>query len=162
MINRLFGIMLAKVVFGVLGRGMKGVFEIDPDMKVLVEGLPEDYIIKFAVEGTDANMVFSKQLGVLKVYKAKDSPDKADLTVMFKNIATAVPVLVGKKSTAMAYAECDFILKGDIYYAMNAVEMVNLTEAYLLPSFIINKMHDKPLKRRRSKLRFFTYFCMGV
>lgn len=162
MINRLFGIMLAKVVFGLLGRGMKGVFEIDPDMKVLVEGLPEDYIVKFAIEGTDVNMIFSKRSGVLKVYKAKDSPEKADLTVLFKNIATAVPVLIGKKSTAMAYAECDFVVKGDIFFAMNAVEMVNLTEAYLLPGFIVNKLHDKPLKRRRGKLRFFTYFCTGV
>lgn len=152
----------AKCVFGALGRGMKGVYKLDPDMRVLVEGLPEGYAVKLGISGTDTGLGFARINDALKVYRAKDAPDVYDLRVEFKSTSAALPMLSGRKSAAMAYAENDFVMKGDIFYGMNVVAMINLAESYLFPRFMLKRISDVSPKLRRSKLRIYTYFFTGV
>lgn len=162
MFNKKIKAFVANIVFHALGRAMKGVYKIDKNMIEYVESLPDDYKVRVKVSGISKKLVFAKIDGELKVYKSDEAPLCVDLDLVFKSIDVAIPLLVGMKGAGQAFADHDFIMKGDICESMTVVKIIDLVESYLFPNFMLKKILNGLPKREKSKIRLYTYFILGI
>lgn len=117
-----------------LGRGFQAAAALDPDIKMEVESWPDDYTVIMKVMPYGPNMVLAKKEGGVKYLGGKDR--QADLTVMFKNLESALRVLTARMGTPEAYAQHRIMVKGDLGNAMTLTRCLNITQAYLFPKLI--------------------------
>lgn len=153
---------LAVFILSALGRGLKGVYKLDCDMRALALELPDGYTVRIRVNGTGTKLNFAIKDNKLLVFKSKDAPLSVDLDIAYKSTEVIMPILMGKKSIKQSYAEHDFTLAGDIPCAMAVVEMLNLTCNYIFPNFLLKKTSIALPRREKPKARLYAYLLLGI
>lgn len=85
------------------------------------------------------------------------------VTIRFKDVSGAVPVLLGKTSIEIAFAQHRMIVWGNINQAVALVRIIGTTEAYLFPKFIIKKaMRRVPKKQAPSLFVYVMLLFFGL
>lgn len=82
----------------------------------------------------------------------------SDVIIRFKDISGLIPVLTGKISVGSAFAQHRMLVCGNINQAVALVRIIDITEAYLFPKFVIKKaMRRVP---RKQAPRLFIYIML--
>lgn len=79
----------------------------------------------------------------------------AHLTIAFKHLDAALPVLLGQTSVAEGYAQRRMTMRGDITFGMSVVRVMLLVEAYLFPQLITRKIMQRVPERAVSMGRIY-------
>lgn len=150
-------------VFKVLGRGIKGAVKIDSSARSRFDEFPEGFVFRLTVLPKGPSLVLKKGKKNFKsLCKRKAAKEKIDLDIQFKHLPATLPVVLGISGVTQAYAENRFVMKGEIGDSMMIVDIMNLTEAYLFPKFIVSRFMDKVPKRQKSMLRAYLYVLTGI
>lgn len=158
---RKFKILLVRIIFWFLGRGLQCVTSFDRTAAEEISRLDDLMYILLKVEPNGPCLVMQKRDGKL-CFVGTRVPDKIDLAIYFKNIEAAFMVVTGQIGIAQAYAEHRFTLKGDIFITMPLVRALNITEAYLFPGFITKKIMKKMPNRSNNKFNIYMATIFGI
>ncbi|MFZ5595514.1 MAG: hypothetical protein ACOY31_00690 [Bacillota bacterium] len=154
-------IMLARFLFWFLGRGFQASAALDPKVKEEIDGWPDSFTMMMKILPSGPCLVMGKKKGKF-VYLGSKETD-ADLAVYFKNIDSALPVLLGLSGIDRAFAEHRFSMKGDIIaYGMPLTRCLYMVETYLFPAFIARRIIKKLPQKHRSTLRIYLKTLTGV
>ena len=142
--------MVAALSLFSLGRSFQAAAALDPDLKNEIEAWPEGFTVVMKVMPAGPAMVVSKSRGKL-IYRG-GRPQNGDLTVMFKNLESALRVLTAVMGTHIAFAQHRITVQGDLALAMSLTRCLNIVQAYLFPRFICRRIMKRvpgiPLARR--------------
>ncbi len=149
-----FKILVAKIVFFVLGRAFQSATKHDPDIKKEISVWREGFVLIMRVLPNGPRMVLEKLNGRLKYRGAKY--DDGDLVISFKNIECAFLVLTPQVGAAQAFAERRMTVKGDLGNAMIFTRCLTILLGHLYPQFIcrrlVKRVAPMPLKKQMIKL----------
>ncbi|MCL6477937.1 MAG: SCP2 sterol-binding domain-containing protein [Peptococcaceae bacterium] len=153
--------MLAGLTFWFLGRGFQAVAALDPKVREEIAGWPDTFTMVMRIQPFGPSLVMGKRNGKFIYLGSKEQ--EADLTVYFKNIEVALPVLLGLSGIDRAFAEHRLSLKGDIIaYAMPLTRCLYMVETYLFPAFIARRILKRLPRKKRSSLRIYMRILLGV
>lgn len=142
------------MVFWFLGRGICACAVADSRVQAEVRDWEEGARILMRVEPSGPAMALEKRGGRLRFLGTREIADPT-LTISFKHIDAALPVLLGMTSVAQGYAQRRMTLKGDLTFAMSVVRVMLLVEAYLFPSLITRRIMQRVPKREVSMVRIY-------
>ncbi|MEG2084260.1 MAG: hypothetical protein RRY78_01735 [Clostridia bacterium] len=154
-----FKTFVAKVVFFVLKRGIKGCYKYDSDVNEMLASLPEGTVFKLGIISNTPNIVLVKENN--KLVSSKDANIKPTLEIDFKNVDAAFPLLIGKAGVSQAFAEGRFILRGNVDDAINIAHSMDVVENYLFPRFITKKFIPHKIKKQVSSFKIYAYIVFG-
>lgn len=138
--------LVNRVILWFLCRGMDVLAREDDRVRKEIESLPDGYSICLKTGMMKKSPQICMVIKDGQVLWAKDK-NKADLTIVFKNVHTAFKVFTGQMSIGTAYATHGFYLKGNINRAMGVVRCMEYVELYLFPKI----MSKRILKRIEEK-----------
>lgn len=128
---------LSGTVLGVLCRSLRVLMRLDKRVNAEFVSLGEDF--SFAVKITDGPCMGLRVSGDSLVPIDPESGEDIDVTIVFKDVTGAIPVLTGKTSVATAFAQHRMMVYGSIDKAMPLVRAIEIAEAYLLPKSVLKK-----------------------
>lgn len=143
--------LLIRIILCVLIKAMNIVYIKDENMKEIINNLDKDIEVNIKVAGT--NICKKIEINNKEIKSIKKSSDKEKLIIEFKHINAAIQTVIGKTSIKNLYIEKMITVKGNLSDSVIMMEAVNLTEAYILPNFIINKIFDICPDRRVSRCK---------
>ncbi len=121
-----------------LGRALEASAILDKDVREQVAGWDDPMTIMFHVLSNGPTMVMKKEDGVLR-YAGADPVD-ADLTIYFKNLESAFLIFSAQMGSPQGSAEHRVALKGDASQAMSIIRCLEITQTYLFPKIIAQKV----------------------
>jgi hypothetical protein len=146
--------IIKRIIAGVslfsLGRAFQTASVLDDTIKQEIEDWPEGYTVVMKVMPHGPLMAVVKTGDRLKYAGGKDRP--ADLSVMFKNLESALLVLTARQGTPQAYAEHRIGVRGDLGRAMALTRCLNITQTYLFPKLICSRIMKQVPKIPLTKL----------
>lgn len=145
------------IVLQFLYRGIRVLYHDDIRVKKELDGWNKNQVITLKIHhGPSITMQYTYLHGIRKVPQ-----QKADITITFKSIHTAIYVFLGMMSVKQAYLEHRFILQGDIYESMRFVRCVDLVETYLFPRMMTRRILECSYPKYHSSLLIYlkTLFC---
>ncbi len=74
------------------------------------------------------------------------------LSLLFKNLESAVLIFTGQLGAAQAVAENRVCVHGDNYQAMQVTRAMAIVQTYLFPGIILNKTFKRPPKLKAAQL----------
>lgn len=141
-------LLLCRIILFFLYRGMQVLQKRDSNLRQELAQLPVGLTFGIRVSpypGAPELSIVNAPSG-LRRGKSWEIPH---ILITFKSVPLALRVLTGLEGISEAYARHSFTLKGNINSAMGFVRCVEITEAYLFPSFwarrILKKMPHKQL-----------------
>ena len=154
---------MTKIIMFFLGRGIKAGYKLDPQIFKALNSLNEKFVVKIQILGSGSALAFYREgEKIVVLHSKKAKAVKADLDIVFKNLASAKNVLFGKVSIAMAFAMHYFLVYGEIYVAMDIVRVLERVENYLFPKFITKKLFPVTIKKQVSSFRYYLKVLFGV
>lgn len=88
--------------------------------------------------------------------------ENADTVFAFKSLEKAFIVLTGRQGVANAYAAHSFALKGEIGNGMVFARCVDLTERYLFPPIITDRILKERAKKQCSSIILYAKIIIGT
>jgi hypothetical protein len=148
---------IVKANFFILGRGLQAASRFDSQVKNEVSDWDEGFTVMMKVQPRGPSLAWKKSNGRMKYVGSKAV--KADLTVVMKNLESALLMMTAQIGTAQAYAQHRLGLEGSIVDAMTLTRCLNSAETYLFPKFISKKILKRPPKMGIKKhcIRFLVY-----
>jgi hypothetical protein len=145
---------VCQIVLWFLCRGMDVLARKDERVKKEIASLPEGYrvCLKAGMKKGSPQIIMTVTKG--RVLRTK-TEEKADLTIVFKNIHTAFKVFTGQMGIAEAYAGHGFYLKGNINIAMGVVRCMEYVELYLFPKIISSRILKRVEKKQLPALEVY-------
>lgn len=160
------------VMLRFLGRALRAVSKIDPEVQKEINDLPENCLIgmtvyPFGEPGYKAPAMFIRKTksGCFRFEGRKAPAGKPDLLITFKNIDTAMLVLTFREKTTEAQAYARFTADGLLNIACTFVRILNRTEIYLLPKPIALRAvrrYDSPRHKQLNRFRLYARTLLGV
>lgn len=149
---------LADIVLRVLARGLCAVSMFDKRVAADVVALGDGF--SFAIcAGLGENSPRIRLKSENKRFARADTDIKdADVVIRFKDVSGIIPVLSGKTSVAAAFAQHRMLVWGSINQAVTLVRIIDITEAYLFPKFIVKKAMIRVPKKQVPSL--FVYIML--
>lgn len=159
--------LLARILLWFLSRGLCACARLDSRAAAEVQGWKEGVRIALRVAPDGPAMAVEKREGRLRFLGARTAlvagePGDADLLITFKHLDAALPILMGRKSIARGYAERRMTLRGDLTFAMSAVRVMLLVEAYLFPRLMARRIMQRVPARETSMLRAYIAVLLGA
>ena len=153
--------LVVQVVMFVLGRAFQSASRLDSGIQNEIFTWEDGLVILMRVLPKGPSMCLLKKEDRIR-YIGSGSK-KADLTISFKNIECAFPVMAGLMGAEQGFAQNRMIVKGDIPLAMSLIRCINRLEAFLFPkiisSRILKRVHHMGLKEQLIRLRIY---CTGI
>lgn len=153
----------ADTVLRLLARGICAVSIFDKRAASDIEALGNGF--SFAVcAGLGKNSPSIKLQAENKRFIRVDTDINAsDIVIRFKDVSGMLPVLMGRISVESAFAQHRMLIWGNVNQAVALVRIIVITEAYLLPKFMIKKaMRRVPRKQAPSLLIYIMLMFCGV
>lgn len=151
---------LARLILWFLGRGICACALLDSRVKAEVQDWTDGVRIALAVAPTGPAVSLEKREGRL-CFLGTRNIGEADLLITFKQIESALPILLGMKSIAQGYAERCMTMKGDLAFAMSVVRVILLVEAYLFPGLVTRRIMQRVPAREVSMARVYLSTLLG-
>lgn len=145
---------LAAIVFVFLGRGLVAAARHDARVRTEVLTWPDDTTIAMLIAPDGPRLTLRKHNGRLEYLGLKSSL-ASTLTVEFKSVDVALPVLLGMKGVLQAFAEHRSTLAGDLGLGMSLVRCLHIVEGYLFPDIMGKRILPRAPSREVS--RFSVY-----
>ncbi len=148
----------ANIALRVLGPAFEVVSAISPECRSELRSWPEGIRISIGVLPAGPTMTVAKQ-GERLVYLGTGDK-RADVTILFKNLDSAMLVLTLYMGTIQAYNEGRIFARGDNTMSVATVRILDQVEAYLVPSFLLGKnffRRPHPLGFRQHLIRLKAY-----
>lgn len=136
--------MLTKIAFGAMNKGLTLLYKKDEEVKEFFNVIPDGTKIRLSRFGCPYILVFEKFGDTLYTYKKPHQPSSVDLEIVFKFSSSLSKILLGKNSIRDAYNNKEFIVKGQIRYAMAFVFAIEKFMAYFMPKNYIAKNINIP------------------
>lgn len=142
---------LAATVFVFLGRGLVAAAKHDARVRAEVKTWPDDTVVALFVAPDGPRLIVRKTAGRFE-YLGLRSALEPTLTVEFKSVDVALPVLIGMKGILQAFAEHRSTLAGDLGLGMSLMRCLHIVEGYLFPDVIGKRVLPSPPKREVSRV----------
>ena len=153
--------LVVQVVMFVLGRAFQSASRLDSWIQNEIFTWEDGLVILMQALPKGPSMCLLKKEDRIR-YIGSGSK-KADLTISFKNIECAFPVMAGLMGAEQGFAQNRMIVKGDIPLAMSLIRCINRLEAFLFPkiisSRILKRVPPMGLKEQLIRLRIY---CTGI
>lgn len=160
--------IIADIVLRALARGLCAVSMFDKRVAADIETLGDGF--SFAVCSglyirSAGDKLADKKTTAIKLKidngrfsRADSDINASDVIIRFKDISGAMPVLLGQESVASSFAQHRMLVSGNMNHAVALVRIIEITEAYLFPKFIINKAMRRVPKKQMPGI--FIYIIM--
>jgi len=146
--------LLIRVLLWFLGRGICACARLDSRVAAEVATWAEGVRVCLAIAPAGPAMSLELRAGRVRFLGLRAVADAA-LVIRFKHLEGALPVFLGMKSIARAYAERRMTLQGDLTLAMSVVRVMLITEAYLFPALITRRIMQRVPRREVSQARIY-------
>lgn len=141
---------VAAIVFAVLGRGLVAGARLDERVRSEAASWPDGTVITLRIAPFGPQVSWRAGGGVLEYLGGQDVA--STLTVTFKSVDGALPLLLGMKSVLGAFAEHRATVAGDLGLAMSFVRCLHIVEGYLFPDTMTRRILPRPAERRAGHL----------
>ncbi len=147
---------ISDLIMRALGRGLCAVSMFDKRVASELDQLGDGFSFSICI-GLDGSYIKLTVSNGRLEYLDGDK-NKADIVIAFKDLTGAWPVLIGQTSIAKSFAEHRILIYGDLSTAVALTRVIDISQAYLFPQFILKKyMRSLPL---RQVPRLFVYVAM--
>jgi len=146
--------LLVRILLWFLGRGICVCARLDSRVAAEVATWAEGVRICLAIAPAGPAMSLELRSGRLRFIGLQAVADPG-LLITFKHLEGALPVFLGMKSIARAYAERRMTLQGDLTFAMSVVRVMLIAEAYLFPTLITRRIMQRVPHREVSQARVY-------
>ena len=124
----------------------------DKGVRAELQAFPEDFTFLLDTGGAAVKL---RVKGNRLVKSGGDDDEAADLTITFKDITGAFPVLTGRQSAEGAFAQHRMTVRGEVGCAVVFVRIINIARAYLLPKSVLKKTSARIPEKNGSALAFY-------
>ena len=152
---------IASLVFWFLGRAIRAAVRLDPIVRKEFNSWNDSATIILKINDFGPALGLQKQGEKLVKINAKKLTT-GDLVIYFKNVDTAVLILLGHIGVADGFAQHRFLVKGDIGFSLSFVRILYIVEDYLFPSFITKKILKQKPKKGSSRLKIYLATLLGI
>ncbi|MBP2018975.1 hypothetical protein J2Z79_002391 [Symbiobacterium terraclitae] len=146
--------LLIRILLWFLGRGICACARLDSRVAAEVATWAEGASFCLAIAPAGPAMSLQLRAGRVRFLGLRPVAD-ATLLITFKHLEGALPVFLGMKSIARAYAERRMTLRGDLTFAMSVVRVLHIAEAYLFPTLITRRIMQRVPRREVSMARVY-------
>lgn len=146
--------LLAGAVFWVMGRGLVACARLDSRVRAEVAAWPDGTEITLAIwPGNPRTSVRKSQGSIVALGSHPDT--ESTLTVTFKSVDAAFPVLLGIKPVLQGFAEHRATVHGDLRLAMSLVRCLHIVEGYLFPDLMTRRILSRKAVREVNRARAY-------
>ena len=131
--------IIIKTVLFILGRAFQSASVLDSEIINEIAVWPEGFTMMFMVKPAGPFLTLKKFKGKIR-YCGLKKPAEADLTVFFKNTASAFMLFTIQIGFPEGYARHIISVGGDIPEAMRLIRCFNIVQAYLFPGLISKRI----------------------
>lgn len=151
--------LIVKIGFFLLGKGLEAASMIDSEIQRDIELLPGNFTFQLKVFPNLPLLLVKKREG--RLYYLGQKEEKAELTLVIKNLSTAFRLVTTQSSIAASYAESRFQLIGNASEAMVVVRCLHRVEYYLFPSLlsrrILKRQPPGGVAKQYQRLKIYSY-----
>ncbi len=141
---------VAQIVLTVMGRGLVACAKLDDRVHSEASSWPEGTTITLAIGPTGPRTTVRVTEGRLHALGARTDIEPT-LLVTFKNVESALPVLLGTTPILQAFAEHRSTVRGNLETAMSLVRCLHIVEGYLFPDLMTRRILPRPSVRQRTQ-----------
>lgn len=130
--------IITRLVMFILGRAFQAASVLDKTILEEISKWDEGLVIRLQVLPKGPSLCIRKKENRIRylIFGTR----QADLTINFKNIEAAFPVMAGLMGTEQGFAQNRMTVKGDIPLAMSLIRCINRLEALLFPAVISRRL----------------------
>lgn len=137
------------VVLSVFGPAFEVVSDKVPELKEEIASWEDGRRFAIGVLPKGPAITLEKRGDAIRYLgKGYHSPE---ISMLFKNLDSALPVFLGLAGSFQAFAESRMIVEGNLAHTMEVNRVVNIVNAYLFPGFVLKKVLKRPPRMNLSQ-----------